>query len=32
MVSISWERDLERAKQRAQAENKFIVLDFFSPT
>ncbi len=30
--SVSWVHDFEEARKRAQAENKLILLDFFSPT
>jgi hypothetical protein len=28
---IKWENDLEKAKRRARAEQKPILLDFFNP-
>ena len=32
MSLVNWLTDLEKAKTNALNENKFILLDFFSPT
>jgi len=32
MSHIQWLDDLDEACQRAQRENKLVLLDFFSPT
>jgi hypothetical protein len=31
MSLVTWEHDLEHAKQLAQEQNKLVMLDFFSP-
>lgn len=32
MATIPWMKDLDEACQRAAAEDKLVLLDFFSPT
>jgi hypothetical protein len=32
MTQIQWLHDLDEAFDRAKQENKFVLLDFFSPT
>lgn len=32
MTQVQWLHDLEQALERAKQQNKFVLLDFFSPT
>jgi hypothetical protein len=32
VVEVRWLHDLQRAFEQAERENKFVLLDFFSPT
>lgn len=32
MTQIQWQHDLDQALERAKQQNRFVLLDFFSPT